>query len=511
MIGVSKITVSSILIFLTCSIQSAYALEQTQFEKLQSLIESQELEQALARMKIEKSKGRLTKAEFNILSGLFFIESGRPNKAIQLLEDVSFQTTQHESAINSAFARAYWKVGDLVLAEIHAEKALRFDSSNLSARILKNIVEGELAGQVQVSDFENLLRQAGDNLQIWLAYLEQTLRLPPFQADLAERAYIELGDVAVTKDYLARYEFHSGEPYRAYEKFQQAQQAYQEAGNAIAAAKIGRWLDIYARYGVRPDAINPEPVADTKIENGLAKQEEVIGQDLKPAVVEDELDIDPISIHTEGDVYTGSGFITNGGQWIVTNRHVIEGADRALVRDGIGKVREVSEYYLDEDQDIAVLVLAEPFPEDQSVKWSDIIDPVGGDELFLMGYPLAGLIGTAHPSITEGIVSKESGFDDDFSEFLITANLNQGNSGGPIFAPDGRVLGIAVAKLDKTLFLEENDTIPEDVNIGIKGREIRRFLDYTGPINREPRKILSARDAYSQLRSQVVFIVAVDD
>ena len=46
-------------------------------------------------------------------------------------------------------------------------------------------------------------------------------------------------------------------------------------------------------------------------------------------------------------------------------------------------------------------------------------------------------------------MSKEAGFQNEASEFLITANLNRGNSGGPIFSVDGRVLGIAVAKLDK--------------------------------------------------------------
>ena len=55
----------------------------------------------------------------------------------------------------------------------------------------------------------------------------------------------------------------------------------------------------------------------------------------------------------------------------------IERADRAVVRDGLGKVRYVKEYYLDEDQDIALLVLHEPFPAGQAIQPADIIDPVG--------------------------------------------------------------------------------------------------------------------------------------
>ena len=51
--------------------------------------------------------------------------------------------------------------------------------------------------------------------------------------------------------------------------------------------------------------------------------------------------------------------------------------------------------------------------------------------------------------------------------FQITAKLNQGNSGGPIFSREGNILGIAVAKIDKTLMLQEEGMIPEDVNFGI--------------------------------------------
>ena len=176
--------------------------------------------------------------------------------------------------------------------------------------------------------------------------------------------------------------------------------------------------------------------------------------------------------------------------------------DRAIVRDGLGKIRHVKEYYLDEQQDIAILVLHDPFPANQAVDEGDIIDPVGGDELYLMGYPLASVLGAHHPSITEGIVSKGAGFSNEPTEFLITANLNQGNSGGPIFSVDGRVLGIAVAKLDKVKFLEADKSIPEDVNIGIKGKEVRRFMDVSTAPSNDARPILAPRDAYSELRER---------
>ena len=222
-------------------------------------------------------------------------------------------------------------------------------------------------------------------------------------------------------------------------------------------------------------------------------------------------DVEPIKIVTEGEISTGSGFITNQGHWVVTNRHVVENADRIIVRNGTGKIRHVSRYFLDDQDDIALLYLEKPYPSEYSVDMTDIIDPTGGDELFVMGYPLTSVLGTHHPSITEGIVSKEAGFGDMPNHFLVTANLNQGNSGGPIFSRDGRVLGIAVDKLDKTKILEATGMLPEDVNVGIKGQEVRRFLRSNQPPSVDARPVMTAREAYSTLRSQVVLIVSVDD
>ena len=73
------------------------------------------------------------------------------------------------------------------------------------------------------------------------------------------------------------------------------------------------------------------------------------------------------------------------------------------------------------------------------------------------------------------------------------------------------MLGIAVAKLDKTKFLKENNSIPEDVNIGIKGKEVRRFLGFEHSPTSDARPIMSARDACSSLRSKVVLVVAIDE
>ena len=55
--------------------------------------------------------------------------------------------------------------------------------------------------------------------------------------------------------------------------------------------------------------------------------------------------------------------ILNDGNWIITNKHVIEGSKYIVVRNGLGKIREVEfvEVPTDENIDLALLKLKKPF------------------------------------------------------------------------------------------------------------------------------------------------------
>lgn len=224
------------------------------------------------------------------------------------------------------------------------------------------------------------------------AYLDQALRLSPSRLDLADRAYIKLGRSGLATEYRARFTFLAGNPQRAYQLFLQALTLYRQENNEIAANHIERWLDVHRKYSddeKKPQLPVEAPQQQLKRENLPVPQ-------LKPAHLDTPTEIEPIVLMTDGDVLTGSGFIANNGNWVITNRHVVEGAERVIVRDGLGRVRYVTEYILDADQDIARLVLSQPYPQSQAINSSDIIDPVAGDELFLMGFPLSGVLGAHH-------------------------------------------------------------------------------------------------------------------
>ena len=109
---------------------------------------------------------------------------------------------------------------------------------------------------------------------------------------------------------------------------------------------------------------------------------------------------------------------------------------------------------------------------------NDIKEPTPGEQIYVMGYPMSSILGRYNPSISQGIISKTSGFGERSGEFQITAKINLGNSGGPIFNNKGEMIGISVGKLDKREILKKDGYIPEDVNIGISGDVIEKFIDF---------------------------------
>ncbi len=137
----------------------------------------------------------------------------------------------------------------------------------------------------------------------------------------------------------------------------------------------------------------------------------------------------------------GSGFIINDEGYIVTNNHVISGADQITIIFNNG-IDEVSAELVGTDPktDIAVLKIDPSSVNIQSVDWGDSDISRVGDIVLAIGNPL-GLGGT----VTSGIISsinRDIG-GGPYVDFIQTdAPINRGNSGGPLFNLDGEVIGI---------------------------------------------------------------------
>ena len=143
----------------------------------------------------------------------------------------------------------------------------------------------------------------------------------------------------------------------------------------------------------------------------------------------------------------GSGFIVNSSGTVITNNHVIKGADDILVRVGGDRDYKAEVLGADPLSDIAVLkiISEEKFIP---VDFGDSDKSRIGDWVIAIGNPF-GLGGT----VTAGIISarnRDIGLSR-YEDFIQTdASINQGNSGGPLFNMDGEVIGINTAILGQS-------------------------------------------------------------
>jgi serine protease Do len=144
----------------------------------------------------------------------------------------------------------------------------------------------------------------------------------------------------------------------------------------------------------------------------------------------------------EDEESLGSGFITSADGLVVTNNHVVEGADQVQVFLTDGTHFPATVIGTDSKTDLALLRIdaGHPLP---FVKFGDSDAAQVGDWVMAIGNPF-GLGG----SVTLGIVSArnrdiQSGPYDSYIQ--TDASINQGNSGGPLFDMNGNVVGINTA------------------------------------------------------------------
>ena len=139
----------------------------------------------------------------------------------------------------------------------------------------------------------------------------------------------------------------------------------------------------------------------------------------------------------------GSGFVISEDGFIVTNNHVIEGADEILIEFFEGGELEATVIGTDKNTDLALLKVESDTPL-SFVPWGDSEASRVGDWVMAMGNPLGQGF-----SISAGIISARGrALSGSFDDFIQTdAAINRGNSGGPLFNMDGQVIGVNTAIL----------------------------------------------------------------
>ena len=138
----------------------------------------------------------------------------------------------------------------------------------------------------------------------------------------------------------------------------------------------------------------------------------------------------------------GSGFVISADGDVVTNNHVVKGADKIRVRMATEEEFDAKLVGSDDKTDIALVHIKAPHPL-PTLPLGDSESLKVGDWVLAIGNPF-GLTQTA----TAGIVSAKGRFlgAGPYDDFIQTdASINPGNSGGPLVDQDGRVVGINAA------------------------------------------------------------------
>src|ERR1700730_2681330 len=139
------------------------------------------------------------------------------------------------------------------------------------------------------------------------------------------------------------------------------------------------------------------------------------------------------------DQSEGSGFVIRADGYIITNNHVIDGADKINVKLKDGRTLGAKLIGTDERTDIAVLKVEEKnlptieFANSDQVKVGELVCAIGTPYKFAYTF-------------TTGVVSAKGRNDllaDKYEDYIQTdASINPGNSGGPLCDIDGRVIGM---------------------------------------------------------------------
>ena len=165
-----------------------------------------------------------------------------------------------------------------------------------------------------------------------------------------------------------------------------------------------------------------------------------------------------VSIETEAK--SGSGFFVSSSGDIVTNAHVIEGANRIRVKTASTDVYLATVVRSDPAIDLALLRISGYSGPFLTLTMTD--DAAVGTDVIAVGNPL-GLEGT----VTRGIISAKRTIDG-VPYLQIDAAINPGNSGGPLLAEDGTVLGVNTWKV--------RSSTAESIGFAVSSGTVRKVL-----------------------------------
>ena len=168
----------------------------------------------------------------------------------------------------------------------------------------------------------------------------------------------------------------------------------------------------------------------------------------------------------------GTGFALKEG-YVVTNYHVVDGATHVYIK-GVGgdfsQEYAVTVVEVDKENDLAIVKIDDSkFTGFVNIPYSiQTAAAEIGEDIFVLGYPMTDVMGE-EIKLTTGVINSCSGYKGDNRSYQISAPIQPGNSGGPLFNKKGEVIGVVNAKLLGA----------ENAGYAIKAQYLSKYLDTT--------------------------------
>jgi S1-C subfamily serine protease len=207
----------------------------------------------------------------------------------------------------------------------------------------------------------------------------------------------------------------------------------------------------------------------------------------------------------------GSGFVIQQNGYILTNYHVIKNATRITITVPGRQAVSARLVTTDQEKDLAILQVALANLTALPIASSEAVQVL--DSITVLGYPLPSELGTALSASDGKVNAVRDGRNNSTRLFQIDANVNPGNSGGPLLNNHGEVVGIVVAKINSLQYAKENGSIPERINFAIPIDEaqalVRKVIPNLRLSNRE--EVLTDQQVFQSAKGSTVLIVADQD
>jgi len=168
---------------------------------------------------------------------------------------------------------------------------------------------------------------------------------------------------------------------------------------------------------------------------------------------------------------SGTAFYINELGWLVTNAHVLEDCERAV----IAKAGLVVERQLDVQNDLAAVRIESTGSKPLLIRRAP---PRLGEDIAAFGYPLNGVLSDS-VKVTTGNVNALVGIDNDTRYLQVSTPIQPGNSGGPVVDRSGQLIAVTTASLGAK-FAEKSGILPQNINFAARASVLDIFLQSRG-------------------------------